>query len=430
MALVDPHARPVASLAVLFSAWKAFLLAIALAASAAPDYDTSTSLFFHNLYSGTTPVPVLARTLTRWDALYYVHAARLGGKLYEQEWAFSTALSALIAKLRHGLCSTGVCHDDSIVEPLLGILVSHVSHLISVVALYQLTSLLSRDRRFAFVASVLHIVSPAGLFLSSPYAEATFACLSFVASYLFALSYAQSDSSGRNVHVLSAGAVFGLATRFRSNGLANGSLFAVEALRCAYAFLQSPSLTSLLTIVSPVIGGLLVASGSIVPQARAWSIYCSPENGFDPRPWCSNTIPSIYSFVQEHYWNVGFLRYWTPNQIPLFLLAAPVLYLLIASGLKLVRDPSLVVSPGENPQFRVFVQVLAASQAFVAVLAITSYHVQIINRISSGYIPWYWWIARCLMDKQTQKFGWGVTVFMVMYAGIQGILYASFLPPA
>lgn len=302
MALVDPHARPVASLAVLFSAWKAFLLAIALAASAAPDYDTSTSLFFHNLYSGTTPVPVLARTLTRWDALYYVHAARLGGKLYEQEWAFSTALSALIAKLRHGLCSTVVCRDDSIVEPLLGILVSHVSHLISVVALYQLTSLLSRDRRFAFVASVLHIVSPAGLFLSSPYAEATFACLSFVASYLFALSYAQSDSSGRNVHVLSAGAVFGLATRFRSNGLANGLLFAVEALRCAYAFLQSPSFSSLLTIISPVIGGLLVASGSIVPQARAWSIYCSPENGFDPRPWCSNTIPSIYSFVQEHYW--------------------------------------------------------------------------------------------------------------------------------
>jgi phosphatidylinositol glycan class V len=69
----------------------------------------------------------------------------------------------------------------------------------------------------------------------------------------------------------------------------------------------------------------------------------------------------------------------------------------------------------------------------VALLALTSYHVQIISRLASGYFVWYWWVAGCLVDaerKDRRKIGWGIAVFMVMYAAIQGALYASFLPPA
>ena len=35
--------------------------------------------------------------------------------------------------------------------------------------------------------------------------------------------------------------------------------------------------------------------------------------------------------------------------------------------------------------------ILALPQVTLAVLALTSYHVQIINRLSSGYVVWYWW---------------------------------------
>lgn len=69
-------------------------------------------------------------------------------------------------------------------------------------------------------------------------------------------------------------------------------------------------------------------------------------------------------------------------------------------------------------------------QTFVALLAITNYHVQIISRISSGYIVWYWWIASCILDEKKRRLGLGVAIFFVMYAGIQGSLFASFLPPA
>ncbi|PNG99104.1 GPI mannosyltransferase 2, partial [Tetrabaena socialis] len=51
-----------------------------------------------------------------------------------------------------------------------------------------------------------------------------------------------------------------------------------------------------------------------------------------PRPWCSSRVPYVYGFVQAQYWGVGLFRYWTLQQLPNFLLAAPVL-LLSAVGL-------------------------------------------------------------------------------------------------
>lgn len=128
---------------------------------------------------------------------------------------------------------------------------------------------------------------------------------------------------------------------------------------------------------------------------------------------------------------MGFLRYWTPNQIPLFILAAPVLTLLITSGYQILRSPSTAaVSVRSTQDHKVLVQALAASQAVVAILALTTYHVQVISRLASGYAVWYWWIASCLMDKTSASKGRGIVIFMVMYGGIQAVLFSSFLPPA
>ncbi|POR37351.1 GPI mannosyltransferase 2 [Tolypocladium paradoxum] len=425
--------QPTKSLTALFAAWKAFLLAIALGAAVGPDYDTSTSLFFERLYGSHAHVPALAARLTRWDALYFMHYAR-NGYVYEQEWAFGAAMPTVVRGVLAPFPSWSF-GANAAVEPLVAITLAHVSHLIAVLALYRLTMVISNDTKLAFVASALHIISPAGLFLSAPYAESPFACLSFIGNLLFALGIRNKrDQLKRLALVVGAGAIFGLATAFRSNGLSSGVLFVVGAVNCLLAFARRPSLSRLLTLAAPVVGGICVAAGSIMPQFVAWRRYCGASlDDLEPRPWCSRTVPSIYTFVQDEYWNVGFLRYWTLNQLPLFLLASPMLTILLKSGSDIVRDPLRglrLLKSGPVEDYRMFVRALAASQLLVAVLAITTYHVQIVSRLSSGYPVWYWWVAGCLIDKRRQSWGLTIAIFMAMYAGIQGGLFASFLPPA
>lgn len=111
-----------------------------------------------------------------------------------------------------------------------------------------------------------------------------------------------------------------------------------------------------------------------------------------------------------------------------------MLAILIKSGIDLVRAPRQITASSPRSKSEqdmdTFVRALAFTQVVVAVLAVTTYHVQIITRISSGYPVWYWWVAGCLLDNKRQKRGVAITVFMIMYAGIQGGLFASFLPPA
>ena len=295
--------QPLQSLLTVFCAWKGFLLAIALGAAVGSDYDTSTSLFFERLYGPEASVPAVATRLTRWDALYYMHAAR-DGYVYEQEWAFGTALPIAVGLVMRFLGLLQIDADNRVLEPVIAIAIAHISHLLAVLILYKLTMLVSGDRKLAFVASVLHILSPGGLFLSAPYTESPSACLSFLGTWLFALSV--SETTGETKALLlkvGAGLIFGAATAFRSNGILNGLLFAVDAVLGLPKFLQHPTLSRTLAMAATVLGGLGVAAGSVIPQAVAWQRYCNSAHCEGPlRPWCENTIPSIYTFVQAEYW--------------------------------------------------------------------------------------------------------------------------------
>lgn len=83
---------------------------------------------------------------------------------------------------------------------------------------------------------------------------------------------------------------------------------------------------------------------------------------------------------------------------------------------------------------------LATTQILLAGMAIVGYHVQIITRLSSGCIVWYWWTAAKILDEGASSNGDGgdggggggswILKWMVMYGLIQGVLFAGFLPPA
>ena len=154
---------------------------------------------------------------------------------------------------------------------------------------------------------------------------------------------------------------------------------------------------------------------------------------------------------------VGLLKYWTLSNLPLFILAGPMLSILLSSALWAWRQSAQIpqlgrekghgvdwnkARKGQSAQSSATTQQdilrrLLMPQALLAILALTTYHVQIITRLSSGYPVWYWWLASMILgDRKILIFGKylspaKLTVrWMVCYALIQCGLFASFLPPA
>ncbi|KAL8797620.1 MAG: hypothetical protein Q9182_007170 [Xanthomendoza sp. 2 TL-2023] len=315
-----------------------------------------------------------------------------------------------------------------------------------------------RGVAFALVSASLHILSPAGLFLSAPYAESSFSLLNFFGFFLYALNLQAHDDGRlglRDMLALASGLAFGLATMFRSNGILSGLLFCYDIVRSILTLRSDAQpqriLASLRRVTFIGISGLLVATGSFFPQFLAYHEYCVQGKPEHRAMWCTHRVPSIYAWVQSHYWNVGLFRYWTLSNAPLFMLAAPMLLILILSAdYFFLRNqspsrltsktaepsPTLIGVGWVSPLGREFGQRLAVPQLLLAVLALTSYHVQIVNRISSGYPLWYWWLASNIISREHISLGGCdipvkvVVGWMVTYALLQAGLFAAFLPPA
>ncbi|KAI1944200.1 ER membrane glycoprotein subunit of the GPI transamidase complex-like protein [Ophidiomyces ophidiicola] len=432
--------RPLWTLTCWFAAWK-FLVLVLVLAGPGPGYDTSTTIL--------SPIPssgLSAKLLNfvRWDSLYFVNIAQRG-YLYEQEWAFGYGYTKLLAIL-----STGTPREPFHLA-VVGIAVSHLAHYLSVLVLYRLTQTIFGDKKYPnhlpFLSAALHIISPAGAFLSAPYGEPVFALLNILGYYVYflALKYdRQSSLLPRDLSFIASGCIFAVASTVRSNGILGGMLFAYDAVLRAFEIVQTRhiSLPVFRRLVFVGLGGALILLGIAGPQYIAYSSYC--QSAASPRSWCSNLPPSIYTWVQGRYWNVGFLGYWTIPNIPLFLMAAPMLTILFLSATWALTLNKRVTIPSDKNTEKMaceseFTSVclvrLALPQAVLALLALTSYHVQIITRLASGYPLWYWWLAICLFKEGKHGFKGIVqpkTILhgIVLYGMVQAALFASFLPPA
>ncbi|KAH9864044.1 hypothetical protein J1614_009977, partial [Plenodomus biglobosus] len=459
-ARLGSSARQSRHLVQVFCLWKAFLLGLA-AFCPGPGYDTSAFILFdrstarhHNL-ANLSRADRLTLNLFRWDALYFVDAAD-HGQVHEQQWAFSWAYSHLLRVVGQFFSSAVECPLQYYI--VAGIIISNVCHLLSVLVLYRLLILVldsPQRRHVAFVASVLHILTPASLFMSAPYAESLFSLLNMTGM----LCYAKSKLAAKRGHAsfmedaykLSSGAVFALATLMRSNGLLSGLILLYD-VGSYLPVLLSLRLNrhNVRSILVTCVAGIFIMIGFVGPQYVAYQEFCGMEDNFAPRVWCDKRIPSIYSWVQSHYWNVGLFRYWTVSNLPLFILAAPMLWLLVQSSVMTLRTSleeqqrRICVYPADSDAMRkspacavVTLPELALPQLVLAIAAITSFHVQIVNRIASGYPTWYLATAEILVsgsssipDQKPSLKGQGIVRGMIMYALIQGMLYANFLPPA
>ena len=417
-----PLSAVIAELSIYFWTYKACILTIALLAPGV-GYDTSTTL-----------LPG-ANKLVKWDAIYFVQKSQRGDT-FEQEWAFGKGLSTILSLFAGRNADAGSV-------AIYGIILAHISHYIAMILVYKITEQVSshstntksKQKPFLpFMAACLYVVAPAGIFLSAPYAEAPFAALNMLGYWLYLRARAGKMSTVvAGQMTMFSGIVFGLATVLRSNGLLSGIVFLVDAVGSTIKIVGDIYrgeivISHVATLLATILGGLCVAAGLLLPQYIAYVEYCVELA--EPRSWCNNRLPLIYSFVQSFYWyvlrtlcccadknrNVGFLRYWTLSNLPLFLLAAPTIYLLLRSCVFRMTDGSNISRT-----------LIALPQLVLALLAITNYHVQVITRLASGYPLLYIWLAEQVGESvQTD---WTVRYFII-YGLIQAGLFASFLPPA
>ncbi|KAL3455252.1 DUF409 domain protein [Aspergillus heterothallicus] len=455
---LDPS-RPVKSLSIGFWVWKVILFLVIISCPGL-GYDTSASLlpFQHNgsaevISSAETKHVALpiALKFVRWDSIYFVHIAQYGYP-FEQEWAFSY----VYGRLSKNISSLFFLSDDSDRVTQIAaaaVALSHVSHYLSVMALHRLSSNVfgcdtQRKRLICFLSAALHIVCPGGAFLSAPYGESLFSFLNITGYYVYSSSCIDLGLNKRLLShgkLLLAGCLFAVATSVRSNGILSGVLLAYDALWQAYnIILRRTSCTMIVRLGFTVLSGSIVALGLLVPQYIAYTSYCVGNGHL--RPWCQSMLPSIYGWVQSHYWGVGFLRYWTIPNIPLFLLASPMLLILFQSSFWVLGANVSPVFSGTAPKTSSAISSgsssplltqLALIQFILTVMAATSYHVQIVNRISSGYPLWYWYLVwqaletsgTTLSAKRRSRILLVVQA-IVAYALIQAVLFGSFLPPA
>ncbi|EUC45859.1 glycosyltransferase family 76 protein [Bipolaris oryzae ATCC 44560] len=449
--------RSISRLVSLFCLWKGILLTLA-AFCPGPGYDTSglilldASVQRHGHFNVSTRFERFVLNLVRWDALYFVKSAERG-LIHEQAWAFSGVYSRLLSIVTAvvGGSATPPLHY----YVLAGIIVSNACHLISVLVLHRLLTLVlepHRQKTIPFVAAVLHVLTPASLFMCAPYAEAVFSLLNFTGMLLYAqsriIARSTTFSIQEDIQKVGAGLFFAVATLMRSNGLLSGTILLYDVVRYLFALMTNQrSIHDVRRILITCISGGMIAIAFIGPQYLAYTEFCNGESGAEIRPWCEKRLPSIYSWVQSYYWNVGLFRYWTVSNLPLFALAAPMLWLLFTSSVTLLRScagdllhktrvhrTSVTQDAGSAicklPE-------LALPQLFLAVSAVTTFHVQIVNRIASGYPVWYLMIATWLVDspglsstKSRSSTAQWLVRGMIVYSLVQGMLYANFLPPA
>ncbi|XP_075578161.1 GPI alpha-1,6-mannosyltransferase 2 isoform X2 [Pelecanus crispus] len=134
-------------------------------------------------------------------------------------------------------------------------------------------------------------------------------------------------------------------------------------------------------------------------------------NGVKP-PWCSQRFPVVYSYIQDAYWNVGFLRYFELRQIPNFLLALPVALLgSWAAWTYIIANPRHCLTLGlerrksdEEGKPRagfccpaVFVYVVHAT--VLLAFGFFCMHVQVLTRFLGSSSPILYWFSAHLLQE-------------------------------
>jgi phosphatidylinositol glycan class V len=163
----------------------------------------------------------------------------------------------------------------------------------------------------------------------------------------------------------------------------------------------------------------------IAHNYAAYLAFCSAT---DAPEWCARRLPLIYSFVQVRYWNNGLLRYWSLQQLPNFLIAAPPLLAISTFSIHHLRH--WLKSPADPG--RAFLSASIAPHAihalFMSATLLFASHTQIVLRLAASMPIIYWAAAWLLLEHP--KWGRAWVTWSVLWGAVSILLWGAFLPPA
>ncbi|CED83330.1 Predicted Dolichyl-phosphate-mannose-protein mannosyltransferase [Phaffia rhodozyma] len=407
-----------------------------------------------------------------WDVLWFIPVARRGYYAVEQETAFGWGwiwVMRVGGKLLGWLSGTKPLQGQVEIHHVVtaGVICSWTAGILAGLVLYLLTLRLTASRQFAKLTWMLYILSPSPGPSISPYTEPMYALLSFSGMLLLAPSHASlamqraavdSIRWKEAVKGLVAVGCFAGATAVRPLGVMNVGYLGWELIvRPLYiqpvTWRKRFLLACLFALSAPAVFAPFVFS-----QIQLYQQFCLDVPSLNLTPeWCARRMPVVYTYVQEKYWNVGFLRYFTLPQIPNFLLSAPIYILLVYTHFSSL--PSLVLPipfmprsvflalnrPSSIIQERWIMPYVIHSIVWSAILFFTS-HVQIILRLAQTN-PVVWWGAAALVsgrqrsigrrdrnqDGKDFEMGMGGRVYLgwlVFWIPVSIVLWAGFYPPA
>eukprot|EP01127_Copromyxa_protea_P017093 TRINITY_DN5176_c0_g1_i1.p1 TRINITY_DN5176_c0_g1~~TRINITY_DN5176_c0_g1_i1.p1 ORF type:complete len:427 (-),score=49.25 TRINITY_DN5176_c0_g1_i1:21-1301(-) len=421
--------KKVISLALL-SRLTVWILSIIVANCAEP-YDTSLSVVLHtpDNTKGDVLVSSLLGHFSSWDGTYFLGIA-LKGYQFEQFHAFFPLLplsTRVLSAVLEPVLSSYLSPTSLIL--ISGFILVNTSFVVSAVLLYLLTLQIFRNERISLISSQLYCWNPASIFMSALYTESYFAAFAFGGYYLLS----------KNQKLL-ASLSFALATFTRSNGTICAAFFLYSLLGDLYRFFHTKinSFEIVRSIGKTVLCCIITIAPLIIVLSYGFSLYCIEEN---TRPWCNNTLPNIYAFVQDYYWNVGAWRYYEVKQIPNFALASPMLILSFAGvakyfGADFRRLFTLGMQRSESrtntknwftDTDNIFVYIV--HWGFLALFALTCMHVQVATRfLASQCPPIYWYTAYLITEESTKRQGLLVLWYFKIYFVVGTVLFSSFYP--
>ena len=257
-----------------------------------------------------------------WDSEFFLYIAE-HGYTYFPSMAFFPLYPMLIWLVgRVPLYPLSFLLADHSIFLIAGILVNLCLFPLAAVALYLLTLFSTNNEDFSIMTIILFCVNPASVFMSTVYTETIYAFCTFSGLCLLTLRYSWSASL-----------LFSLASATRSNGIVLAGFVAFFHLHKIYLSLHV-SKSNLLCIISKTLlicalQCVIVIIPFLLFQAYAYWKYCyiPVNNDEEVYEWCHWTLPLSYSYLEEHYWHVGFLKRLRLNHTPDILLALPVVCL-------------------------------------------------------------------------------------------------------